>query len=503
MRLDFFLNSFLTSGVKLADPEAARRIKVLNVFEVAFILAAASLGLFYEHVGAVLLSYVCFIAGALGLMVILLLRLTKNPALAGNFAVFIFWATLVLIRWNTGAMTPDHGLMLLTWVWNAVLILLAIFMTGYQWGSVWACLVFIESGFAVYLVRSGHYVENLIPLDMSTTYALGSYLTGLLAVLLFAFLFEKERHDTLEREEEKTETLRQSRRYVEDILTRSPVPTFVLDRNHRVVQWNRACEQMTGIPHEEILGKRICEDLSLDEEGCLADKLLDDPDALAESYRSAVVARSDSGSFAVESFLPKLRGGMRAIVNTAPILDQDGKVKGAIQTIQDISSRGNGPRSGSNFTKGGSELSLFPVFKIDNKGKISSWNVACEEMFGYSSSRMVGSNPLALLAKPYRARFRDAVVRVFKGETLKGQEWKYYNGKGEPVYVLVTASPIKTPAGKIGECVFVHTEITDLRMKLRGLERKAIDNREKLKNLEEEHALLKKNIASFIRTGKE
>ena len=107
MRSEPLFNNFLTCGVKLATPETLRRIKVLNIFELAFVIVAPCAGLFYYHIHALILAYTCFLAGLLGIFVLLLLRITKNPSTSGNLAVFILWATLVLIRWHTGAMSAE------------------------------------------------------------------------------------------------------------------------------------------------------------------------------------------------------------------------------------------------------------------------------------------------------------------------------------------------------------------------------------------------------------
>ena len=55
MRAESLFNNFLTSGIELADPETLRRIKVINLFELAFVIVAPFLGLFYFYVGAFLL----------------------------------------------------------------------------------------------------------------------------------------------------------------------------------------------------------------------------------------------------------------------------------------------------------------------------------------------------------------------------------------------------------------------------------------------------------------
>ncbi|MFO7967200.1 MAG: PAS domain-containing protein, partial [Archaeoglobaceae archaeon] len=38
------------------------------------------------------------------------------------------------------------------------------------------------------------------------------------------------------------------------VLENVPVPTFVLDKDHRVRYWNKACEELTGYSKEDIIG---------------------------------------------------------------------------------------------------------------------------------------------------------------------------------------------------------------------------------------------------------
>ena len=489
--------NLLTSGARLVEPAVLRRIKVLNAFGLSFVICAPFLGFFYFYVGAFPLFYVCILSGLAGIFLISLLRITKNTALVGNLAVLVLWGTLAAIRWQTGGVAAG-GLMLLSWVWNAVLILLAIFMTGYLWGTIWACLVFLETAFSVFLFRTGYHFINLLPAEVSPVYSLGSYLLGLLVVLLFAFLFEKESSEALAREEEKARVLRESTKYIEDILLRSPVPTFVVDRRHRVVQWNRACQELTGIPPDTILGKEVCEELAINNGGSLADKILEDPECLTTQYGDSVLSQTDSGAFSLEATLPFLGNGEKAIMSAAPIVDQDGFVKGAIQTIQSTVT------GSMNRTSSVSELienieSSYPAYKIDRSGKIKEWNRACEQVFGYSASQMVGNNPLAVLSKPYRPNFRETIVRCLQGETVEGKEWKYYTTEGEPVYVLAKVIPEYDASGEINSCLVVHTNITDLKLRLKRLERFAVDSKEKYKKLVDEYQLLKKNIATFIR----
>ena len=498
VRTDTLLKNFLTAGGTIADPEDLRRIKLLNIFELAFVIAAPFLGLFYFYVGAFSLFYGTVIAGLLGIAVMLVLRTLKNPKIVGNIALFILWALIVFIRWHTGGIS-ENGLFLLSWIWNGGFILLAIYLMGYHWGALWSCLVFVETGYAFFLHRTGHEFTNLIPSGISLSYSLGSYLMGLLFILALAFLFEKERDDARLRESEKSRMLTDSKKYIEEVLERLPIPTFVLDKNHRVVQWNKACRELTGVDSREIIGKRVWNGFEMDAMGSMADQLIDHPETFSENFADSLVSKTESGAFAFDALLPKIKGGMRAIINTAPIVDQSGEVKGAIQTIQELSAQKDDQKTHGDFSGVGSQNMAFPAYKLDSDGKINAWNKACEESYGYDASEMIGKSALSLLSKAYRKNFRDTILTVFKGETVTAKEWKYKTRDGKPVYVLAHLYPLSPASDKIQECLVVNPDITKLKLKLKKLGRYATELKEDSKRIKEEYKLLKSNIASFIR----
>lgn len=497
MNLESIFNNFITSGIKSSDLETVAKFKVLNIFLLILILFSPCLGLFYFFIGADLLFYTTIIAGLLGISALVILRSTKNLIIAGNYAFFVLWTTLVIVRWNTGAMSAGN-IILLSWIWNAVLILMAIFLAGYLWGTIWATLIFAETGVAVYLFNSGYKFQNLIPPGISHIYSLGAYLSGLLVILLIAFMYEKEKADVTKNERVKSRALVESQKYIDTIIERSPLPTFVIDIEHRVIQWNRACQQMTGIPLEEIIGKRVHASLFSDGQWSLADIMIEDPDSIEERFSGSILSQTDSGFFEIKMPLPAIKDGIQAIVTVAPVVDINGSLKGAIETIQDVANIGGGAYINDNFGRKVESLSN-PVFKIDSKGKISSWNKACEENFGYPSSQMIGKNPLTFVSKSSKQPFKETIIRVFKGDSFNRREWKYYSADGEGVHVLAEAYPIQTSEGRSKECVIVNTDITDFKLRMKRLERDSAETKEKLKSMTDEYALLRKNIATYIR----
>ncbi len=495
MNLENILNNLITSGIPLSDPDVVRKFKVLNIFQLAVFMLAPILGLFYFYIGVAILFYASVIAGLLMIAGVIILRRTKNVLLVGNYAIFVLWAEISIISWNTGAISFE-GIINPSWLLNAGLILLAIFLNGYLSGTIWAAIVFVQTGVVISMYRAGHQFVSLIPPEITVTYSMGTYLICLLAILLFAFLFEKEKTEALVREQEKSRTIRESKRYMDEIFDRYPLPAFVLDSRHRVIQWNRACAELAGIGVQEILGKKVWNGFTLGDQGSIADMVIDDIDSVKKEYGESIISQTDSGFLELDTYLPKLKQGEHVIVTAAPLKGDDGVIRGAIQTIQEVSKI---PIEGGSETDCLNENFAKPVFRVDSKGKIDFWNRASEEMFGYSSEQMMGKSPLSIVAKKYRPLFKDTLIKAFRGETFTRREFRYQNANGKPIYVMSMIFPSRVTDEGDMECLVVNTDITDLRLKLKKLTRYASESSEKLKTLSEEYNLLKKNIATFIR----
>ncbi|RLB33965.1 MAG: hypothetical protein DRH12_17865 [Deltaproteobacteria bacterium] len=488
---------FLTGDLSSLDRNTSSRIRTVTSFFLVLALLTPPLGIFYRAVGISKLSTVCFAASGLAVLGLILGRKGKNPDLTANFGIFTLWGLLVIIRWETGAMSVP-GPELLSWVWNTVLILVAVYFAGFLWGSIWASLVFVESGFAALLYKTGHNIERAIPQGMAASYGLGAYLLALLAVLVICFLIEKERRELAARDQEQAEMIEGSRRYVENLISKTPVPMFVIDKNYRVVQWNRACQELSGITPNNIIGRGVWKGFATERGQSLAEELVGDPDGFKERYKDKIISASDSGTFVLEISLPYLEGGEKVLVSAAPITDREGEIKGAIQCIQRLAA---GKPDQRPYTPDidGLENSPCAIFVIDRKGKVSLWNMACERRFGHSKELMEGRSPTNLVAKKFRLEFREAVSSVLRGQTLSSKEFKYYNADGDPVYVRAELFPLREDSGNVVGCVIINTDVTDLKIRTAMLQRALIQNKERLRTLTEEYNLLKKNIASFIR----
>jgi hemerythrin-like metal-binding protein len=128
------------------------------------------------------------------------------------------------------------------------------------------------------------------------------------------------------------------------IIDGDPVPTFVIDAEHHITHWNRACAVISGLPASQMVGssnqwqafypasRPVMADLIVD--GSLEDRF--------STYYSDHFRRSTiiEGAFEGEGFFPRLGlHGRWLYFTAAPLHDSSGQLIGAIETLQDITER--------------------------------------------------------------------------------------------------------------------------------------------------------------------
>jgi PAS domain S-box-containing protein len=132
----------------------------------------------------------------------------------------------------------------------------------------------------------------------------------------------------------------ESQRRLTDIIDFLPDPTLVIDVEGRVIAWNQAIEEMTGITAGEMLGKGDYEyavPFYGEQRPILIDLVLLPREELERKY--AHLERKGS-VLAGETYVPRLKGGGRYLYATASALHNSrGDVVGAIETIRDITER--------------------------------------------------------------------------------------------------------------------------------------------------------------------
>jgi len=135
------------------------------------------------------------------------------------------------------------------------------------------------------------------------------------------------------------EALRESEQRLANIIDFLPDATFAVNRDGKVLAWNHAIEDMTGILKEDMVGKgnyAYAVPFFGKPQPILIDLIFRDMPEMEKKYLS--IARKGNQLIA-EAFAPLLNQGKGAYLwgIVSPLYDSSGTIVGAIQSIRDIS----------------------------------------------------------------------------------------------------------------------------------------------------------------------
>ncbi len=140
------------------------------------------------------------------------------------------------------------------------------------------------------------------------------------------------------------EALRKGQMMVESTLQGLPAAVMVLDQDHKVVHWNKAMERLSGIAAQEVVGTNFhWKAFYTEPRPVLADLIIDmDWNAIKRLYGDKGLKPSPviGGGLECEDFFPGMNGADRYLYFlAAPILDEDGRVVRAVETLVDLSDK--------------------------------------------------------------------------------------------------------------------------------------------------------------------
>ena len=153
--------------------------------------------------------------------------------------------------------------------------------------------------------------------------------------------FKAEQKRLHEREAWQEKLLRE-KKTIDGIIEGSPIPSFVINNEHKVILWNRACTELTGYSAQDMLGTdNHYKPFYSVQRPVIADLIIKrDIESLNKYYRSKSVKKSDKvlGAYEATDHFENLGGRSRYLYFLAsPIYDEEGNIIAAIETLQDMS----------------------------------------------------------------------------------------------------------------------------------------------------------------------
>ncbi|VVB72846.1 Methyl sulfide methyltransferase-associated sensor [uncultured archaeon] len=134
------------------------------------------------------------------------------------------------------------------------------------------------------------------------------------------------------------EALRESEQRLADIIDFLPDATFAVDKEGKVIAWNRAIEEMTGVPKAEMMGKgnhAYAVPFYGELRPILIDLIFMDKKEIEEKYYF-ILRKGDQ--LIAETFIPTFNNGRGVFLwgIASPLYDSNGHIMGAIESIRDI-----------------------------------------------------------------------------------------------------------------------------------------------------------------------
>jgi signal transduction histidine kinase len=124
------------------------------------------------------------------------------------------------------------------------------------------------------------------------------------------------------------------------IIHGSPIPTFVLSKDHKIIYWNRALQALSNIRPNEILGtNQQWRAFYATQRSCLADLILDERTGQIAEFYTGKWSKSTllEDAYEVTQFFPDMgEKGKWFRITAAGLRDSSGNLFGAMETLEDI-----------------------------------------------------------------------------------------------------------------------------------------------------------------------
>ena len=255
--------------------------------------------------------------------------------------------------------------------------------------------------------------------------------------------------------------LEEERRFVESLLENTSTPLFVIDRNHRIIVWNRAIAELSGMPAAEMLGTdRQWKPFYPTKRPTLCDLIMSgETDRAGELYPTYSCDVVMKGIIRAEGWYHNLNGRERYLFFDAAPVTRDGETIAVVETLYDITDRARAEESLHLFSQA-VEQSASAIVITDAEGVIQYVNPKFCEVSGFQKEEALGQKPSILKS----GRQLEETYRQLWDTITAGKEWhgEFYNKRkdGSFFWENATIAPICDQQGRITHFLGVKEEIT-------------------------------------------
>lgn len=244
---------------------------------------------------------------------------------------------------------------------------------------------------------------------------------------------------------EAEQALKESNRRVTDILNFLPDTTLVIDSQGRVIAWNKAAEEMTGIKSEDILGKGDYE-YSIPFYGYRRPILVDHVFSFEQDWEPNYAQIEIKGNALIGENLCRTIDNPQAYLwaTATPLYDTQGNITGAIESIRDISDRKraeNDLKASEEQYRRIVETANEGIWLNDRENQISFVNDKLANMLGHKADDIIGSSLLKFIDRDNQQLALMMMDRNRQGIRVE-HDFKFRCQDGSSLWAVVSMTPI-------------------------------------------------------------
>ncbi len=252
------------------------------------------------------------------------------------------------------------------------------------------------------------------------------------------------------------------------IICEAPIPMLVINKQHKIIHFNKACEELTGFSKDEMLGTdNHWKAFSANRRSIMADFIVDKASEaeIVKQYgfkynRSPV----SENRYTAEDFFPDLgENGKWLYFSAAPIKNDFGEIIGAVETLQDITDEKNAEAKLRNSRKHYRMLLEFvpyPIIVYDSEGLTSYLNPAFTQTFGWTLEELEGKK-VPFVPKELEEEMKDMLRQFIKERSLTRYETQRYTKDGALLDVIMWATSFSRQGETSDQNFVVLRDITE------------------------------------------
>lgn len=204
------------------------------------------------------------------------------------------------------------------------------------------------------------------------------------------------------------------------IIDGSSIPSFVINKQHKVIYWNTALEALSGIKRDKVIGTdQQWRAFYSEKRPAMADLIVDGaPLSKIAAYYPGRHGKSRliEGAYEAEDFFPDMgKQGKWLHFTASPIRDNNGQIIGAIESLEDITERKHAEEalqeSGKSF-RALFEGAYDAIWSHDLEGNIQTANKAAATLSGYPVEELLRMNVKSFLGEESLTLAREVGRRL-------------------------------------------------------------------------------------------